>query len=65
MINSPGPLSQARFWLGVAGVGAAAAAVAADSRTMGWAAAVLLGLAVVSRLVAARRARSAGGSGQG
>ena len=56
--------SQARFWLGVAGVVAAAVAVAADSRAAGWAAAALLGLAFLSRMVAARRARSQGDGGE-
>ena len=52
------PSSQARFWLGAAGVLAAAAAVAADSHVVGWAAVVLLGLALASRMIAAHRARS-------
>ena len=50
--------SQLRLWLGVAGVIAAALAVATDSRTAGWVAAVLLAAAVLSRVVAARRSRS-------
>lgn len=57
--------SQLRLWLGVAGVIAAALAVATDSRTAGWVAAVLLAAAVLSRVVAARRSRSPDGGGGG
>lgn len=46
-----------RLGLGVAGILAALAAVAMDSRAVAWVAVVLLGAAVVIRLVAARRAR--------
>ena len=49
----------ARLALGVAGVLAAVAAVAMDSRAAAWVAVVLLGAAVLVRLVAARRARKA------
>lgn len=52
--------SEARFWLGVAGVAAAAVAVATDSQMVGWLAAVILALAFVGRMVAARRARPPG-----
>ena len=65
MTRTAVPPSQARFWLGVAGVAAAALAVAMDSRVLEWAAVVLLGVAFVSRLVAARRARSEEGTGEG
>lgn len=46
-----------RLGLGVAGILAGLAAVAMDSRAVAWVAVVLLGAAVVIRLVAARRAR--------
>jgi Flp pilus assembly protein TadB len=55
MIDAP----EARLALGVAGVLVAVAAVAMDSRTAAWVAVVLLGAAVLIRLVAARRARNA------
>lgn len=48
---------QLRLGLGVAGILAALGAVAMDSRAAGWLAVVLLGAAVVVRLVVARRAR--------
>ena len=48
---------QLRLGLGVAGILAALGAVALDSRPAGWVAVVLLGAAVVVRLVVARRAR--------
>jgi hypothetical protein len=48
---------QLRLGLGVAGILAALGAVALDSRAAGWVAVVLLGAAVVVRLVVARRAR--------
>lgn len=54
---SSGP---ARFWLGVAGLITAAAAVATDSRLAGWAAVVLLAVAAASRMAASRRGRSTG-----
>lgn len=49
--------AQARVALGIGGVLVAVAAVATDSRAAGWVAVVLLGAAVLIRLVAARRAR--------
>ena len=49
-------LSQARFWLGIAGIACAAAAVASDQRLLGWIAIALLAVSVVLRLVARRRA---------
>jgi hypothetical protein len=61
MIGPAAASSRARFWLGAAGVAAAAVAVAADSRTIGWAAAVILALAFLGRLAAARGDRSPGG----
>jgi hypothetical protein len=48
---------QARLALGVGGVLVAVAAVAMDSRAAAWVAVVLLGAAVLIRLLAARRAR--------
>ena len=50
----------ARFWLGVAGLLTAAAAVATDSRLAGWAAVALLAVAAASRMAASRRRRSTG-----
>lgn len=52
MISAP-PL---RLGLGVAGIVAAVCAVALDSHAAAWVAVVLLGAAVVIRLVAKRRA---------
>ena len=51
-------MPQLRLALGVAGLIAAAVAVALDSRVAAWVAVVLLGAAVLVRLVAARRARA-------
>lgn len=48
---------QLRLGLGIAGILAALGAVALDSRAAAWVAVVLLGAAVVVRLVVARRAR--------
>jgi hypothetical protein len=45
-----------RLSLGLAGLAAAAMAVAFDQRLLGWAAMVLLAASVVLRLVARRRA---------
>ena len=60
MTRSLIPSGPARFWLGVAGVVTAAAAVAEDSRLAGWVAIALLATAAVSGLAASRRDRSAG-----
>ena len=51
-------MPQLRFALGIAGLVAAVGAVALDSRAAAWLAVVLLGAAVLVRLVAARRARA-------
>lgn len=51
-------MPQLRLGLGVAGLMAAVGAVALDSRAVAWVAVVLLGAAVLVRLVAARRARA-------
>jgi hypothetical protein len=52
------PMPQLRFGLGIAGLVAAVGAVALDSRAAAWVAVVLLGAAVLVRLVAARQARA-------
>lgn len=51
-------MPQLRFALGIAGLIAAVGAVALDSRAAAWVAVVLLGAAVLVRLVAARQARA-------
>jgi hypothetical protein len=56
-------LPQLHLALGVAGLIAAVGAVAVDSRAAAWVAVVLLGAAVLVRLVAARRARAGGDEG--
>jgi len=53
-------LQQLRLGLGIAGILAALGAVALDSRAAGWVAVVLLGAAVLVRLIAARHARERG-----
>ena len=52
------PASQLRLWLGVAGLIAAAVAVAADSHAAAWVAIILLVAAFLFRLALRRRLRS-------
>ena len=59
MIGGP----QLRLGLGIGGILAAVGAVALDSHAAAWVAVVLLGAALVIRLVAAHRAREAANRG--